>query len=314
MTTQFQNDIIKIQSVLRISNSERIKIMLYSSQTEVSVHTFGLYDGIKAMINAGFPCIDLTMFSDYSYIFEPDWKETAKKLKKLAKENNVLFNQAHAPFGGGYEHYTSVLIPQFGRVFEFAGMLGIKNVVVHPLQKGEYYGHEDELFEMNMEFYSSIATDAKNAGVKIAIENMWQTTRVNHRVIDDVCADPRELIKYYDTLNDPDAFTICLDIGHVAICGREPQEAIKMIGHERLGALHVHDVDYISDLHTLPGLGKINWDEVCLALAKIDYRGELTLEADNFLRNFDDSFKPTALRFMSERAKSLACRIDSLRK
>ena len=120
--------------------------MLYSSQTEVSVHTFGLYDGIKAMINAGFPCIDLTMFSDYSYIFEPDWKETAKKLKKLAKENNVFFNQAHAPFGGGYEHYTSVLIPQFGRVFEFAGMLGIKNVVVHPLQKGEYYGHENELF------------------------------------------------------------------------------------------------------------------------------------------------------------------------
>jgi len=77
--------------------------------------------------------------------------------------------------------------------------------------------------------------------------------------------------------------------------------------------LHVHDVDYVSDLHTLPGIEKINWDKVCQALGEIDYKGELTLEADNFLKNFEDGFKPAAARFMAETARYLADKVDSYR-
>ena len=47
-------------------------------------------------------------------------------------------------------------------------------------------------------------------------------------------------------------------------------------------------IDYVDDLHTLPGVEKINWENVCRALGEIDYKGEFTLEADNFLKNFDD--------------------------
>ncbi len=96
--------------------------------------------------------------------------------------------------------------------------VGIRQVVVHPLQRGRYYGHEQELFDMNMEFYRSLAPYAREAGVRIAIENMWQNHPVNGHIVDDVCANPHELAAYYDTLDDPDCFTVCLDLGHVALC------------------------------------------------------------------------------------------------
>jgi len=284
--------------------------MLYSSQTHNIVAAFGLEKGIEMMASSGFTALDLTMFANNEYLFEDDYKETAKKIKKIADDKGVPFTQAHAPFGGGYENYTTNLVPQMPRVFEFAGLLGIKQVVVHPLQQGRYYGREQLLFEMNMEFYESLKHYAKESGVKIAIENMWQRHPKNQNIVDDVCADPNELVKYYDTLNDPDAFTICLDLGHVALCGREPQDAIRIIG-DKLGALHVHDVDYRGDLHTLPGVSKINYDAVCKALADIDYKGDFTLEADNFLINYDKDFKPVALKFMADCAKHYVDKIEA---
>ena len=286
--------------------------MLFSSQNSTLNRRLGLEGSLDVMMGAGYPCIDISLFSHNEYLFRDDWQETARRLREKADAKGVLFNQAHAPFGGGYDHYTSVLIPQFPRVFAFCELLGVKQIVVHPLQKGRYYGHEQELFDMNMEFYTSLIPLADAHGIRIAIENMWQGHPVTHRICDDVCANPHELAAYYDTLNDPRHFTVCLDIGHVALCGREPEDAIRILGHDRLGALHVHDVDYVSDLHQLPGMGKINWDSVLGALADIRYEGELTLEADNFLHRFDEAYLPTAVRFMADTARYMANKLESM--
>ena len=178
--------------------------MLYSSTTSGMVDVYGLERGLELMMDAGFPAIDLNLGDNNEYLFREDWRETADRIKTLADRRGVVFNQAHAPFGGGYAHYTEVLVPQMPRVFAFAGRVGIRQVVVHPLQRGRYYGHEQELFDMNMEFYRSLAPYAREAGVRIAIENMWQNHPVNGHIVDDVCADPHELAAYYDTLDDPD--------------------------------------------------------------------------------------------------------------
>ena len=286
--------------------------MLFSSQTEALNHRLGIVQAIDVMMDAGYPCIDVSLFSRNEYLFADDWQDTARTLRKRADDRGVIFNQAHAPFGGGYDHYTSVLVPQFPRVFAFCEILGVRQIVVHPLQRGRYYGHEEELFHMNMEFYRSLIPLADAHGVRICIENMWQGHPVTHRICDDVCADPHELATYYDTLNDPKHFTVCLDIGHVALCGREPEDAIRILGRDRLGALHVHDVDYVSDLHQLPGIGKINWGNVLQALADIRYAGELTLEADSFLHRYDDAYLSTATRFMADTAKYMAGKLERL--
>ena len=88
-------------------------------------------------------------------------------------------------------------------------------------------------------------------------------------------------IKYIDTL-DSDCFTACLDVGHAKLCCEDPAAFVKALGKKRLGALHVHDVDGIRDLHTLPYFGMGNWDKFTKALAEIDYEGDFTYESGNF--------------------------------
>ena len=289
--------------------------MLISTQNHVMASSFGMMMANELLADAGYSAVDISFFGGlYSFIFADDYKSKAFEMKSAMDKRGVVINQAHAPFGGGYDNYMQNLLPQLPRVFEFCGLLGVRQIVVHPIQKRPYYGHEKELFDMNVAFYRELAPLAKSNGLKIAIENMWQRHPVNKQIVDDICADPRELAAMYDTLNDPQAFTVCLDIGHVALCRREPEDAIRLLGHDRLGALHVHDVDYLDDLHTLPGMGKINWDSVCRALADIDYKGEFTLEADNFLRRYDDTHKPCAARFMADTAKYLAYKIESFKK
>lgn len=287
--------------------------MLFSSQSSTLNRRLGLEKAIEFMMDAGYPCIDISLFNHNEYLFADNWKDIAQNIRQKVDARGVFFNQAHAPFGGGYEHYTSVLVPQFPRVFEFCEILGVRQIVIHPLQRGRYYGHEKELFDLNMNFYRSLIPLSEKHRIKICIENMWQSHPVNRHICDDVCADPHELAAYYDTLNDPDHFTVCLDIGHVALCGREPEDAIRILGHDRLGALHVHDVDYVSDLHQLPGMGKINWNVVLDALADIQYSGEFTLEADSFLHRFDLDYLPTATKFMADTAKHMADKIDELK-
>ncbi len=293
--------------------------MIFSSSDLVLACRFGHKKACEIMMDAGYPAIDLSLdvpqsSTANSIVFGDNYKENAKELRELVNSKGGIFNQSHAPFGGGFEFYTTNTVPQLPRIFEFVSLLGVRQIVVHPVQNGRYYGHEKELFEYNVNFYKGLAPVAKEFGVKIAIENMWQRYPVSGHIVDDICADPHELANMFDTLDDPDAFTICLDIGHVPLCRREPQDAVRIIGHDRLGALHVHDVDYVNDCHTLPGMCKINWEEVCRALGEINYKGEFTLEADSFLTRYDNEFLPTAVRFMADTARHFSNKVDFYRK
>lgn len=204
-------------------------------------------------------------------------------------------------------------VPLFPRAFEVCKLLGIKNVVVHPIQRGRYLGNEDRLFDLNMRFYSALDPLAISNNVRIAIENLWRYHPVTHRIEDDVCAPPEEMNRYFDAIGDPDVFTLCLDIGHVSLTNREPDVAIRTIGHDRLGCVHIHDNDYIDDMHYPPGTGKIAWDKVCHALADIDYRGSFNMECDRFFFNYPEEFYPAVAKFMVDTARVFADKVDLYR-
>ena len=286
--------------------------MIHSTTTHTIQSILSLEDTVRELARAGFPAIDLNMCNDFDYILSDDYKESAARLRALADELGVVFNQAHAPFGP-YEKYKGEMVPNMCRFVEFAGLIGAKVIVVHPIQRAhDHYKYSEELFRENMEFYSSLAPTAKKFGVKVGIENMWQCRPVSNIIDDSACADPVEFNRYYDTLNDPEAFTVCLDIGHVPLCGRDPVDVIHALG-SRIGALHVHDVDYVDDTHTLPGLGNINWDSVCRALAEVGYKGDFTLESTRFPAHYDAALMPSVLRFMSEVAAYYAAKIETYR-
>ncbi len=286
--------------------------MLFSNQTEILAEKYGLEKAVDIMIDAGYPAIDITMFDLNACPFTDDYREIAKRIRAKADSHGVRFIQAHAPFGR-YEYYLDKCIPLFPRAFEFCRLLGIPNIVVHPIMNGQYKGSENEHFDVNMKFYRSLVPLARTNNVKIAIENMWGRHRVTGRICDHVCADPYELCRYYDELSDTGVFTVCLDLGHVALCGREPEDAIRMIGRERLGCIHAHDVDYVEDLHTLPGASKMNWDNICRALGEIDYTGSFNMEADRFFVGFPEEHYETVTKFMADTARVLADKVDLYR-
>ncbi len=285
--------------------------MLFATQTNFLASKYGMEKAIDMLIEAGYPAIDISMFRHDDIPFVGDYKEAAKRLSEKAKANGVKFVQAHAPFcGGRYEKYMNECVPLFKRAMDFASMLGIPYIVIHPIQNGRYYGNEQKLFDMSVDFYRSLAPCAREYGVKIAIENMWQRHPVTNAICDDTLAPPEQLAAMYDTLIDEGVFTVCLDIGHCALCGREPEDMIRQIGGNRIGCIHAHDVDYISDSHTLPGTAKLNWENICRALAEIDYKGVFTLEADMFFKGFPEEEYLTIAKFMLNIARMWSEKIE----
>lgn len=284
--------------------------MIVSTQTDRLGQRFGIEKAVDMLIAAGYDGIDVSMFDINGLPFTDDYKEVAARLRAKADAAGVKFVQAHAPFGGSVERVLGELVPRFPRCLEFCSLLGIPNLVIHPVHFGKYNADAEARYEFNMKYYRDLAPYARQYGVNIAIENMWTRHPVTGRIVDAVCADPYELCKYYDDLKDEGCFTICLDVGHVALCNREPEDAIRIIGGERLGCLHLHDVNYTEDSHTTPGAGKINWDAVCRALAEVGYKGCFNLEGDNFYNKFLLEHTELCTEFMYRSARIFADKVE----
>lgn len=289
--------------------------MLYSMNTDITASPYdkaGIISGINMILDAGFPAVDMSLYDNYDIAIGDEAEEYARIIRECVAARGAVINQAHAPFSG-YDKYKGEIVPVLPKIIEFAGKIGAGVLVVHPIHGIPYFENKEALFKENIDFYSSLAPYAKRFGVKIGLENMWMRRPVSNFIDDSLYADPAELALAYDTLADPEAFTVCLDIGHVCLCGREPAAAIKILG-SRLGALHVHDVDYVHDSHTLPGQGKIDWNSVCRALGEVGYSGDFTLEASCFYNAYPRALYPSALKMMNDVAKYYSSLVDEYKK
>ena len=261
------------------------------SQTINCVLRFGSINAIKMIAGAGFDAIDYEMddaFKNKSITSDEERKKYVISLLEEAKKNGVYFNQAHAityiPAQDPEESHRLVKETN-KKVIEIASLMDIKTLVVHPASFGGYVGNEEYVFERNMKYFKELLPFAEEYGVKLACENMWCNDKRKKVSIGSVCGNPYEHCRYVDAMNNG-MFVACLDVGHSSLAGREAQDCIRVLG-DRLQALHIHDNDYLDDMHTLPGLSEMNWDEITKALADIDYKGDFTLETDHFFDSLD---------------------------
>jgi len=257
--------------------------MKLSTTTDRFFELFGYTEGIKELADIGFDALDMNFITCiYNEEFsDKNLEATCKMLSDTAKENGIYFNQAHAPFPSykfpddkeKMDEYNAKVYPKLVNSIKAAGILGAEQIVVHPTSVPDKRIQK----EFNLEFYNKLAPYCKEYNIKIALENMWGHSQVDHsKIIPNVCSYGRDLADYFDEL-DPRYFTVCLDIGHCGLVGQSADNAIRELGH-RLHALHVHDTDHVRDLHTLPYMGKIDWTAVCTALAEVDYDGDFTYE------------------------------------
>ncbi len=287
--------------------------MRLSSTTDRLQEKFGIYKAIDVLSEAGYDAIDFSQFD--KEIYAADYgREYYTEMRKYAEDKGLVFNQSHAPFASSFEdkEKTAKRFDEIVLAIKRASYLGIKNIIVHPCQHLKYdvEGNPEKLFEYNMDFYGRLVPYCEEYGIRVALENMWQYTgMINHST----CSRPDEFVKYLDGLNN-DCFVACLDIGHASLVREDVGDFIKKLGNKRLQCLHVHDVDGTNDSHTLPFYGSINWDKVMKSLAEIDYKGDLTFEADGFMNNKPDELLPDCAIIMAKTGKYLVSQFENYQK
>ena len=191
-----------------------------------------------------------------------------------------------------------------------AALMGIRNIVVHPVQHLTYAKEKQRLWEENLAFYRSLIPYCEEYGIRVCAENMWQYDNKRRYIVDSVCSQPEEFCGLLDALDSP-WIVGCLDLGHCALVGVEPEDFIRAMGKERLQALHVHDVDYLHDCHTMPFTKNLNWEAITRALAEIGYEGDFTFEADSFYEGFPPQLVPDACKLMERTGRYLVGRIQA---
>lgn len=290
--------------------------MRVSMSTEYIDDRFGLEKTIQMIAEAGFTAFDLTLCQSCQKggLFDcDDWREKAQHLREVADAAGIACNQAHAPFGSSFMDQART-VEQYGwivRAIQVAAIVGADIIVVHPVQHLPYAQNAHILKEWNKQFYGKLIPIAKEAGIRIATENMWHVRQLydavdwnDNPITESTCSSPAEFCEYVDMM-DSHWLTACLDIGHVPLIGGKIPPMIKALGKDRLQALHVHDNDWKRDLHVFPYTHRIDFGEVTTALREIGYEGDLTFEVNNAFVPLPDDLVFPAMQYLCAIGNSL---------
>ena len=251
--------------------------MRYISTEIQSFKQYGnVWEIVKMLKEVGFTAYDASMFTGGVFdeiLYAENWEEKAREFRAYADSLGIVCNQSHAPFATarkGDEEYNKQMLPKIKRAIEVSGILGAKICVVHPCNN---YTAEE-----NAKLYKNFEQTAKKAGVKIAVENMWNWKQGSPTATPAACSHHDDFKKHLELLNK-DVFVACVDIGHAEMAGLNTSavEMIETLG-EWVQCLHLHDIDGVKDNHQVPFTQKVDFARIVDALKKINYQGDVTLE------------------------------------
>ena len=271
---------------------------------------FGNEKMVEMIRNAGFDAMDYSFYDvpENRSVLGENYREQALRLREVLDHFGLECNQAHAPHNmtdGEPLDLSSKKYREIVRSMEFAAILGAKNIIVHCIKRP---AEGSDLFRSNYRFYKSLEPFCKEYKIRVAVENLW--VRDSKRsCFKGIFGTPGELTRMVELL-DSEWFTACLDLGHAALTGLEPEEFISGMSKNVLGCLHVHDTDYLSDTHTIPFHGGHNWNGICQALAQIGYEGDFNLEVLRYLGNYPPELLPEALAHAEKVGRYLIDQIE----
>ena len=233
---------------------------------------------IVLVAEAGFDAFDFSASPAYRYdwatgremtdnphpLASREYLSFVRRLGAVAKEYGIRCNQSHAPFPTDAPNIRDRVL----RALECTAMLGGEICVVHPMNNASA--------EANREMYESLLPYAKEYGVKIALENMYNWNE--NGACPAACSSPADFLRHLSLL-PKEHFCACLDIGHAEMRGVNTSavEKIRALG-DNLKALHIHDVDGVNDNHALPFTLAVDFPPIVNALREINYEGYFTLE------------------------------------
>lgn len=273
--------------------------MICSVETYSLQKKVGDFRALELCAEAGLGGVDYSFYwlpSDHP-MMGADFLGYADALKRKMDELSLVCHQAHAPFdmvfGDAFdesgEHFRGIL-----RAMEAAARLGAERIVVHAVKIPPEHGRIN-LLDYNVEFYRALVPYCQRFGIKVAVENLF-TTDKKCKCFRSVLGTPEDVCQVIRRVGSP-WLCACLDIGHAALTGVEPELFIRRMEPGTLAALHIQDVDYLRDCHNLPFGGLLNWEAILSALRDVNYRGDVSFEIYGFLSPLPEELLPAALKY-----------------
>lgn len=281
--------------------------MKTSTEIASAARIVGEERAVELIAKAGFDAWDFSMFAMCRY----DWNTRtclktdhplasdnylvfARRLKQIGLDNGIICSQSHAPFPVNCPEIRGYL----KRAIECTAEAGGEICIIHP--------DNNQSARENAEMYLELLPFAKEHGVKIATENMWNWDGVRDESCFAACATAESFVEHVDAVKD-EYLVACLDIGHAEMRG-SGDGAVNMIRAlgDRLKALHLHDNDRWHDSHQIPFSMDIDFPAVVKALREINYQGYFTLEADCYLHKFSAENVFEGIEDLAKSARRLA--------
>ena len=263
---------------------------------------------VKMLKEVGFTAYDASMFTNGVFdeiLYADNWEEKAREFRAYADSLGIVCNQSHAPFPTarkGDDEYNAQMLVKVNRALEVSGILGAKNCVVHPCN--------DYTAEENAELYKNFEETARKAGVKIAVENMFNRKAGSPTATDAACSHHDDFKKHMELL-PKDVFVACVDIGHAELAGLNTSAAqmIRTLG-ENVACMHLQDVDGLHDSHQVPFTQKVNFAGVIEALREVGYQGDVTLEVAYGPVKTPKALQKPLARYLAEIASYIKDELD----
>lgn len=277
-------------------------------------------DGFALLRQAGFSCADFSLngyqAKDTDIFFRQsmvDLENFFTPHKRAAEMAGITISQMHMPY--------PIYMPRADRELndylwkeaapksmKLCAFFGCPYIVVHGFKLAYFLGSEEREWEQTEHFLNSIAPMAKEMGITICIENLYDSA--GGHLVEGPCCDARKAAERIDRMNEKyhaQVLGFCFDTGHANLVGIDFQDFLTTLG-ERLKVLHIHDNDGISDLHQIPftftrtreNRTSTDWEGFVRGLRRIRFEGALSFETAPVLSAFPEAMKGEALSFIAK--------------
>lgn len=200
-----------------------------------------------------------------------DWRDDVPLIKAALEMTGLIAVSGHLPFRASD---TMPLHDKILRGIEFAGEMGLKRAVLHPIGDRKADNTDESRkywFEKNLEYYNTYIPYAKAVGLTLVTENMRDPLHAEGKHRYASCAD--EIIELADALE----LEICWDFGHANEAGLDQYSELIKLG-SRLTMTHINDNWGTHDEHIPPFYGQGDWEGAMRGLREIGYRNPLNFE------------------------------------
>lgn len=281
--------------------------------------------GFEMLKRAGFTCCDFSLnayplnrkyylpgernFFDQSMAELEDFFAPHKKAAELA---GIKISQVHMPYPiympWADEELNDYLWNQVApKSMALCHYFDCRYIVIHGLKLAYYLGSEELEWQETARFIDSIASFAKEKGITICIENLYEN--IGGHIVEGPCCDVKKAVERIDRFNEKyhaEVLGFCFDTGHANLLGIDFENFITTLG-QRLKVLHIHDNDGIADLHQIPftftrtreNRPSTDWEGFIKGLKKIHFNRVLSFETAPVLTAFPDAMKADTLSFIA---------------